>query len=286
MGAFQCTTTTVPAGTSLSALLTAVETAMSAAGYLPSSVYVSGTTKIYAYNVPIPNGTRTATLLLKTDTANVLLATQICDSTQYNSATGVVTNGFGWQSTNMTIVSQTTSTAIQLYSFKSTDNNNTPNNRFNFVIFYTYGGNGPMRIGMMLPYKITTLNYLGSYDDATHTLAFLLDPNPSSSTAHYVGGILCPSTFNPFFNSTNPSNLSVTNSHLPIPRSSEIILQLNPSIILTSSLGNFPNTYFAHMGADFAHSSANNVGLFVYSKDLKWQCIGFTNSGAIFVRVA
>jgi hypothetical protein len=288
MTAFAVTKTIVPTGQSTSQFATFLLQAMTDAGYPAPTIFTSGNVTIYSYNLPIPGGSRTATYLLRIDTGSLFsssnyLQQQIVDSTQYNSGTGVVTNGIGFQATINIGTGSTTTIPITLVSYKSKNSSGTEDDRFNTV---SIQGTNSILLGAGLPYpKVSAAGYAGDYVPANHCLAYQLD----SSTANgELTGYL--TTLNPFSVLTTAASAFFDNSHKPpvinVGDTSRQIV--TPIGLRYAGTGSFKHSIFAELGPDIGYTSAVGAVLGGTLNSEKWEIvsIGTSSNGCIVYRIA
>ena len=141
-----------------------IRAALAAAGYPTPTEFNSGNLYIDSYNLPVPGGSRTATLLLRYNFATSLnssswLQVALVDSTQYNSSTGVITGGIPYR--NLGSLASGSSVNTEDVEFVSYQSDSADNNRFNFVIL---GGCGLLWRSQLADWCMVSGHYRGKFN--------------------------------------------------------------------------------------------------------------------------
>jgi len=286
MSAYGVVSTTWAGGSDRAATRDFLAQAMLDAGFPSPSLYTSGNVTIRGYNVAVPSSSRTATFLIKIDTGAGLngsgfLQFQVCDSTQYNSSTGVVTGGGGWvthpNGWGIGTTSSYLSGEIGVKCFKS-KTGGSPDNIFNFVLIL-----GSMAFGLLLPTKASVG---GSYEWnlTNHTLALCAYNNPNQNKWNFY----MPAGFNPYTVSTTQSNLKAIMYHEDLAGTGGDTDRqvVSPLLLKYDGAVNGRGNVFATVSADFGHTSPNDMAVLNTAVSGQWQCVSASASGALMARIA
>jgi len=284
MTAFTVTTTSVPSGSDKATLYNGLNQAFLNAGFPTPSTYTSGNVTQRGYTVPVPNSSRSATLVTRLDTgvsytSNNMIQWQMCDSTQYNSSTGVVTGGTGWANTIVwSTNSGSLSTLTTFQAFKSMTGA-TADSLCNFILV---SGLNNILAGLALPTKIATG---GDYEWnlTNHTLAGFFSFNPVLSKIQMT---LCPG-FNPYTALTTTVALAATMYHEDITGVSG---DTNRQVIAPTLMkynGGVPGqgNVFGLLTPDLGHAHSLDASLLSTLNSGKWQFITLSASAGILARI-
>ena len=265
-----------------------IQQVLTAAGYPSPTTYFDGSNLyIDSYNIAVPGGSRTATLLVRYNFATSFTSTTWCsvavvDSTQYNSGTGVVTGGAPFQ--GIGTLSNSTSVNTTNIEFISYTPSATDGNRFRFVVLAGVGSTASTNLilGMWFPYIEESTLVI----PANHTMALLVYGNQSNWTL--FEGFL--TTLNPFQGATlTEAGTRVENAHETLSGFDSVIQRqiLFPLPIRYTGNGTPKPWFLGNLGNDVAYMASNGLDSLVETNDNKWQVISASGTaGAIALRIA